>query len=178
MINDNWSRRRIARIASNPILLNFGRTRPTGRSSHGIGDGWTPSSEEPAATPWRTRFTHSPYWRLRPIDTQSGSPNSRYVKRPLPEFRLPDRWGFRRLVFPPLAGAQMTQAAPSLDPSGIALALPRVGGALNRVFGNRLTSLPYHQPDHIGEKVPFLLGELTIYGFGFSGSLVPSFTVG
>ena len=40
MINDNWSRRRIARIASNPILLNFGRTRPTGRSSHGIGDGW------------------------------------------------------------------------------------------------------------------------------------------
>ena len=80
MINDNWSRRRIARIASNPILLNFGRTRPTGRSSHGIGDGWTPSSEGPVATPWRTRFTHSPYWRLRPIDTQSGSRNSRYVK--------------------------------------------------------------------------------------------------
>ena len=117
---------------------------------------------------------------LRPplIDTRRGSHNSRYVKLPLPEFRLPDRWGFRRLVFSPLAGAQMTQAAPSLDPSGIALALPRVGGTLNRVFGNRLTSLPYHQPDHIGEKVPFLLGELTIYGFGFSGSLVPSFTVG
>ena len=72
-----------------------------------------------------------------------------------------------------IAGGQMTRATPSLDPSGIALALLRVGVTLNGIFGSRLTSLTYHQPDHIGEKVPFLLGELTIYGFGFSGSLVP-----
>ena len=72
----------------------------------------------------------------------------------------------------------MTRAAPSLDPSGIALALLRVGVTLNGVFGSRLTSLPYHQPDHIGEKVHFLLGELTVHGFGFSGSVVPPFTVG
>ena len=39
------------------------------------------SSERLAATPRRTRFTQSPYWRLRPIDAQFASHNSRYVNR-------------------------------------------------------------------------------------------------
>ena len=38
------------RIASNQMLLNFGRTRSPGRSSHEIGDIWTPSSERLTAT--------------------------------------------------------------------------------------------------------------------------------
>ena len=63
------------------MLLNFGRTRSPGRSSREMGDGWTPSSEGPAATHRWTWFGRTPSGALRLIDTLVGSPNSRYVQR-------------------------------------------------------------------------------------------------
>ena len=42
------------RIASNQMLLNFGRTRSPGRSGHEIRSRWSASSAKPAATHWRT----------------------------------------------------------------------------------------------------------------------------
>ena len=68
------------RIASNQMLLNFDCTRSPGRSSHEIGDSWTPSSERLAATHRWTWFVRTPDGALRLIDTLVGSPNNRYVK--------------------------------------------------------------------------------------------------
>ena len=56
-------------------------------SSHEMGN-WPSSSGRLAATPLQTRFTHSPYWRLRPIDTRFDSHSSRYVKSFVRGFRF------------------------------------------------------------------------------------------
>ena len=44
----------LGRIASNQMLLNFGRTRSPGRSGHEIRSSWSASSAKPAATHRRT----------------------------------------------------------------------------------------------------------------------------
>ena len=76
LINDNWSGRR---IASNQMLLIFGRTTPPGGSSHEIRDSRSAPLARPAATHRRTRCGHSSAGVLRLTDTLSDSPNIHYV---------------------------------------------------------------------------------------------------
>ena len=63
------------------MLLNFGRTRFPGGSSHEIRDSWTPSSERLAATHRRTRFRHPFSGVLRLIDTRCASHKDHYVNQ-------------------------------------------------------------------------------------------------
>ena len=67
------------RIASNQMLLNFGRTRSLGGSSHGIRHTWPAPVGRSTATHRRTRFGHPSSGVLRLIDTRVGSCKGDYV---------------------------------------------------------------------------------------------------
>ena len=82
------------RIASNQMLLNFGRTRSLGGSSHYIRDTWAPLLERLAATRRRTCFGRSscrPSVLLIPAVVR---PNSHYVNQFVRGFGRP---GSRRI---------------------------------------------------------------------------------
>ena len=87
VINDNKSCRR---IASNQMLLNFGRTRSLGGSKHEIGDSRTPSSESSLQRIGGVDLSVRRSGVLHLIDTRVASLNYHYVNPPTRGFsRMP-----------------------------------------------------------------------------------------
>ena len=89
------------------------------------------SSERLAATPRRTRFTQSPYWRLRPIDAQFASHNSRYVNRCTGDNDYPTIHAGPKLRLSPGA-----MAVVAMTSNGFSIADPDDGGMLDVVGFN------------------------------------------
>ena len=82
------------RVASNQMLLNFGRARSPGGSSHEIRASWTPPSERLAATHRWRGFVHASRRRPPFIDTRRGSAKGHYVNRSVREICPPAGWRF------------------------------------------------------------------------------------
>ena len=80
------------RIASNRVLLNFGRTRSPGGSSHEIGDSLDTAVGITGRNASANPISASARRRLRLIDTRLGSLNCHYVNRSVRGSRPPAKW--------------------------------------------------------------------------------------